>query len=110
VSLGSSLCLNLYKNRGDGAVDPTPAWRILQEPRSLLVTTQELYTEYLHGIDDIEEDTQIGQGTIVNWSLLKSPEEFVDGRNPRSTRTSLTFRDVLQVSRAGDKLGFLHKR
>src|SRR4051812_14576141 len=48
VSLASSLCLNLYRSKEDGALDPEPVWRILQEPRSLLITTGEVYTEYLH--------------------------------------------------------------
>jgi alkylated DNA repair protein alkB family protein 6 len=101
VSLGASLCLNLYRSKEDGAIDPEPVWRILQEPRSLLITTQSLYTDYLHGIADIDEDVSLSPESIVNWPLLNSPDTFADGINIRETRTSLTYRDVLKVSRLG---------
>ncbi|EGX97130.1 Alkbh6 protein [Cordyceps militaris CM01] len=110
VSLGASLCLNLHRSKEDGALDPKPAWRILQEPRSLLITTDELYTDHLHGIADIEEDVDLSQETVANWSLLGDPSVFADGRNVRQTRTSLTYRDVLQVSKAASKIGLFMKR
>lgn len=110
VSLGASLCLNLYRSREDGGVESEPAWRILQEPRSLLITTEDLYTDYLHGIADTNEDVDMSAGSIANWSLLRSPEAFADGRNIRQTRTSLTFRDVLKVSNVANKLGLFGKR
>lgn len=101
ISLGASLCLNLYRSKEDGALDPDPVWRILQEPRSLLITQQTLYNDYLHGIADIDEDINLSSNSIANWSLLRSPEAFANGRNVRETRTSLTYRDVLKVSRLG---------
>ncbi|KAL2135544.1 hypothetical protein VTI74DRAFT_8150 [Chaetomium olivicolor] len=110
VSLGSSLCLNLYKSKEDGALDPNPVWRILQEPRSLLITTADLYTEYLHGIEPISTDVDISEQTIANWGLLRSPSLYQDGLNQRQTRTSLTYRDVLKVSKLGSKLGPVFKR
>ncbi|KAL2164492.1 hypothetical protein VTH06DRAFT_3708 [Thermothelomyces fergusii] len=110
VSLGSSLCLNLYKNKEDGALDPNPIWRILQEPRSLLITTSDLYSEYLHGIEPISTDVDLSEQTIANWSLLRSPSLFENGVNQRQTRISLTYRDVLKVSKLGSKLGPMFKR
>jgi alkylated DNA repair protein alkB family protein 6 len=110
VSLGASLCLNLYRSKADGALDPDPAWRILQEPRSLLITTGQLYTDYLHGIADVEEDVNLGPAQVANWSLLGDPDGFASGRNARKTRTSLTYRDVLKVSKVGNKLGMFLKR
>ncbi|KAF5644620.1 alkylated DNA repair alkB like 6 [Fusarium tjaetaba] len=110
VSLGASLCLNLHRSKEDGALDPGPAWRILQEPRSLLITTSELYTDYLHGIADIEEDVDLSAETVSNWDLLGSPDVYANGRNIRQTRTSLTYRDVLQVSKVANKLGIFLKR
>ncbi len=110
VSLGSSLCLNLYKSKEDGALDPEPVWRILQEPRSLLITSGELYADYLHGVDSISADVNLSADTIVNWSLLRSPSLYQDGRHERQTRISLTYRDVLKVSKLGNKLGPLFKR
>ncbi|KAI1212970.1 uncharacterized protein F4807DRAFT_306602 [Annulohypoxylon truncatum] len=110
VSLGASLCLNIYKSKDDGSLDPKPAWRILQEPRSLLITTSDLYTEFLHGIEDITEDVELSRGTIANWELLRSPDDFADGCNIRKTRTSLTYRDVMKVSKIGGKLGLFQKK
>ncbi|KAF5609545.1 alkylated DNA repair alkB like 6 [Fusarium pseudoanthophilum] len=110
VSLGASLCLNLHRSKEDGALDPEPAWRILQEPRSLLITTSELYTDYLHGIADIEEDVDLSVETVANWDLLGSPGVYANGRNIRQTRTSLTYRDVLQVSKVANKLGIFLQR
>ncbi|KAI8721008.1 hypothetical protein NCS52_00547100 [Fusarium sp. LHS14.1] len=94
----------------DGALDPEPAWRILQEPRSLLITTDQLYTDYLHGIADIEEDTDLGADTVANWDLLRNANAYASGRNIRQTRTSLTYRDVLKVSKVANKLGMFLKR
>ncbi|RGP59269.1 alkylated dna repair protein alkb like 6 [Fusarium sporotrichioides] len=110
VSLGASLCLNLHRSKDDGALDPVPAWRILQEPRSLLITTDQLYTDYLHGIADIQEDVDLDADTVANWDLLCSPDAFANGKNVRQTRTSLTYRDVLQVSKVANKLGLFMKR
>ncbi|KAK0623429.1 hypothetical protein B0T14DRAFT_428552 [Immersiella caudata] len=109
VSLGSSLCLNLYKSKDDGALDPEPMWRILQEPRSLLITAGDLYTDYLHGIDAISQDVNLSELTVANWNLLRSPSQFQGGENKRGTRISLTYRDVLKVSKLGSKLGPLFK-
>lgn len=110
VSLGSSLCLNVHKSKEDGALDPEPVWRILQEPRSLLITTSDLYTEYLHGIDAIPADVNLSGQTVANWSLLRSPSLYQDGSYERQTRVSLTYRDVLKVSKLGNKLGGMFKR
>jgi alkylated DNA repair protein alkB family protein 6 len=110
VSLGSSLCLNLYRSKEDGALDPEPLWRILQEPRSLLITTAELYSGYLHGIDPISTDVDLSEQTVANWSLLRSASCFQDGLNQRHMRISLTYRDVLKVSKLGSKLGPMFKR
>jgi alkylated DNA repair protein alkB homolog 6 len=105
VSLGGSLCLNIYESKDDGTLKPEPRYRILQEPGSLLITTKNLYTDYLHGIGDVHEDTGLSSDTVANWGLLRSPANFESGRNTRQTRTSLTYRDVMQVSRLGLKLG-----
>lgn len=110
VSLGASLCLNIYKSKDDGALDPEPAYRILQEPRSLLVSTDDIYTEFLHGIADVEEDVNLSAETVANWEMLRAPEAFTNGLNKRATRTSLTYRDVLKVSRLGNNLGKFLKR
>jgi alkylated DNA repair protein alkB family protein 6 len=99
VSLGSSLCLDIYGSKEDGTTEALPRWKILQEPRSLLITTDELYTDYLHGIAEITEETGLGPSTISNWDMLRSTDDFVNGNFQRQTRTSLTYRDVIKVSK-----------
>jgi alkylated DNA repair protein alkB family protein 6 len=103
VSLGSSLCLELYRTKEDGALDRDPVHRILQEPRSLLITTDDLYTEYLHGIADAEEDADLSAETVANWELLGSGNGFGEGKNVRQMRVSLTYRDVLKVVKLGNR-------
>jgi alkylated DNA repair protein alkB homolog 6 len=110
VSLGASLCLDIYKSKYDGALDTHPVCKILQEPRSLLVTTEDLYTEYLHGIADVTEDTNLSDKTVANWDMLRSVDQFAEGYNTRATRTSLTYRDVLEVSRLGNKFAMFQKK
>ncbi|PHH88372.1 hypothetical protein CDD83_7617 [Cordyceps sp. RAO-2017] len=74
----------------------------------LLITTESLYTDYLHGIADIDEDVDLSD--VINWSRLGNPAAYVDGRNMRGTRVSLTYRDVLSVSTAANKMGLLARR
>lgn len=143
VSLGGSLCLDLFENmksrssrengngnwqvegengeqeavnglHGDEEVKmdengrPVPSFRILQEPGSLLVTRGEAYECLLHGISAIERDVDLGPETVANWGLLGDRSPFEEGVNERGVRVSLTYRDVLKVSKVG--LGVLGKR
>jgi alkylated DNA repair protein alkB family protein 6 len=62
----------------------------------LLITTGEMYTDYLHGIEEITIDEDLNGKTVVNWPLLSNPDRWM-GKIERQTRTSLTFRDVLKV-------------
>ena len=89
--------------------EPT-RYRILQEPRSLLVTRGRAYSEFLHGIADVERDEELSPDTIVNWGLLGNADEFKSGINERGTRISLTYRDVLKVSKVGSKILGMGKR
>lgn len=109
VSLGSSLCLDIHSSNEDGTTESSPRWRILQEPRSLLITTGDLYTEYLHGIAEVKDEVNLNSTTVANWDLLRSPEEIKDGNFERHTRTSLTYRDVIKASNLGSKLGVFGK-
>ncbi|KAK4968715.1 hypothetical protein LTR66_011792 [Elasticomyces elasticus] len=81
-----------------------PRWHILQEPRSLLVTTSTAYTDLMHGIAEIEVDQNLESDGIANWALLGDCEVFKDGSNRRESRISLTYRDVLRVSKLGAKV------
>ena len=85
-------------------------WRILQEPRSLLITTGELYTECLHGISEVEVDEHLHVEDIANWELLGDEEAFAEGQAVREMRVSLTFRDVRKVQKLGKAFGALRRR
>lgn len=110
VSLGGSLCLDIHESKGDGSTEAKPRWRILQEPRSLLITTGNAYSDFLHGIGETTKDIDLRPETVANWSLLRSRGTFQDGINERQTRTSLTYRDVLKVSKLGNKLGLMGRK
>jgi alkylated DNA repair protein alkB family protein 6 len=117
VSLGGTVVLDLYAKKEDAGEAEMqeesgsrekPTWRILQESGSLLVTTGEAYVTLLHGISPVTVDEDLGPQTIANWGLLGEPEHYDGGRNVRETRTSLTYRDVLKVSKVG--IGMLGRR
>ncbi|CAK3981754.1 Hypothetical predicted protein [Lecanosticta acicola] len=113
VSLGGSVVLDVTSKphtdeEDEGAEKKKKkAWRILQEPRSLLVTTGAAYSETLHGIAEVREDVDLRKGTVVNWELLGDPGRVGEeggGKNVRETRISLTFREVRRVSAIGGKI------
>ncbi|KAI7279446.1 hypothetical protein KC345_g5341 [Hortaea werneckii] len=88
---------------------PRTPWRILQEPRSLLLTTEPAYGTTLHGISSVHADNDLTSSTVANWDQLSpgTKQKIVaDGdRNERqTTRISLTFRDVRKVSSLGMKV------
>ena len=110
VSLGSPTVLDIYGKREVGEVEKRPRYRVLQERRSLLVTSGEMYKDFLHGIKEVLVDEGLREEGIANWTLLGDREEFAGGKFKRSTRVSLTFRDVLKVKSLGAGLRFLEKR
>lgn len=110
VSLASHTVLNIYEKNEQGERETKPTWRILQEPRSLLVTSGNMYKDTLHGITEVEEDTGLGPGSIANWDLLGDKQAYQDGTARRETRISLTYRDVLKVSKLGGAMSFMGKR
>jgi len=122
VSLGATVCLSLTPKLSSHGVDDEEKgevgkWRIptriLQEPRSLLITTGTAYESLLHGVDAVEIDEGLSTESVANWDLLgdRMPIDDARGRNVRGTRISLTYRDVLKVSSAANKvLGGLFKR
>jgi len=84
-------------------------WKILQERRSLLVSTGEVYTDCLHGIEGVAVDEGLGPDSIVNWDMLEDKGGFEEGRRERGKRVSLTFRDVLKVKALGRAFGGLKR-
>jgi len=120
VSLGAPIVLDLWEKSTDEEGQQKgrgrPRHRILQEERSLLITKGEAYEVLLHGISERHRDVGLKEGSggelgddeceqpAINWELLGDKEAFVDGVLQRKTRVSLTFRDVLKVSKMGQKL------
>ncbi|TRY68852.1 hypothetical protein TCAL_03215 [Tigriopus californicus] len=60
ISLGSHTVLNFYRDfdedQSDNSLQGRRKFSLMVEPRSLLVLTQDLYSKYLHGIDEVTED------------------------------------------------------
>ncbi|EXJ73012.1 uncharacterized protein A1O5_04161 [Cladophialophora psammophila CBS 110553] len=110
VSLGSHTVLEVYKKNEGGEREVKPTWRILQEPRSLLVTTGEMYVTTLHGISEIQMDEDLDTKQIINWHLLGDRRPYNTGQARRQTRISLTLRDVIKVANLGGALKFMNKR
>ncbi|KAL1757960.1 hypothetical protein FB107DRAFT_208045 [Schizophyllum commune] len=107
-------------------IDPRPVLTVLLEPRSVVITTGTLYKTHLHGIRDITEDVFAPANSdskprlpdldveLDNWELLADDDlkkAISEGKTiPRTTRYSLTCRDVARVASAGKLLSGLSKR
>ncbi|SNX83477.1 uncharacterized protein MEPE_02184 [Melanopsichium pennsylvanicum] len=114
--------------RGARAREPNPIFSILQEPRSLLITTGSVYDSYLHGIAERQVDTGFDLAQVVNTDSLcdthlrsvvekaklqasdtKAENKQEEANLERSTRLSLTFRDVEKVSKGvAAMMAYLH--
>jgi len=68
---------------------------LLLEPRSLLLLTDDLYKNYLHGIDTVTNDTIDSSVQNIHLCKAKLGETLT-----RSTRVSLTIRYVPKVLKA----------
>ncbi|TFK71225.1 hypothetical protein BDN72DRAFT_887740 [Pluteus cervinus] len=127
ISLGSHTIFHYYKYKNEEdtspdhpsatgrVVDQRPVMSVFLEPRSLIISTDEMYTSHLHGIEEIEEDIVISgngnqpptiasKGTpIDNWEMLKDEEMKesmrLGGVLKRAPRYSLTCRDVQRVAK-----------
>ncbi|KAF8841874.1 hypothetical protein BDN67DRAFT_989507 [Paxillus ammoniavirescens] len=120
LSLGSHAIFHYYAySSGDGpmqassgrTINPAPVLSVFLEPRSVIITTGDLYTSHLHGIDEVTHDNFIGDGrlrcqtgeevVVSNWQAVQA-EGMRDvlhfgGTLSRETRFSLTCRDVEKV-------------
>ncbi|KAF3295805.1 hypothetical protein TWF132_001120 [Orbilia oligospora] len=88
----------------------TTVYKIFQEPNSLLITTDDMYTEHLHGIEAVKVDEGLTDQTVANWELLseETRRRIVEGGGKverEDVRISLTYRDVLKVKDAGKLFG-----
>lgn len=94
------------------AIHPTPVLSVFLEPRSVIITTGDLYTSHLHGIDEATHDVFLGDGrlrrpsgdevVLSNWRTVRT-QHMSDvlhhgGALHRQTRFSLTCRDVEKVA------------
>jgi alkylated DNA repair protein alkB family protein 6 len=113
VSLGAPIVLDIHVKKqperdGTDTRLRVPRYRILQEPRSLLITTHDLYEDFLHGIAERSSDEGLNSETICNWHMLGDTQLYSkSGRYERRTRISLTYRDVLKVAKIGNSVKFL---
>eukprot|EP01135_Chromosphaera_perkinsii_P009272 Nk52_evm24s1705 gene=Nk52_evmTU24s1705 len=98
ISLGSHTVLDFYKERhlaeSEGiysmALDARRSISLYVQPRSLLVLAEDIYFDYLHGIEEVKNDAEsLSRGNVANLDRVTG-----DGSIPtqRSTRVSLTFR------------------
>ncbi|KAL7286579.1 hypothetical protein TKK_0019206 [Trichogramma kaykai] len=104
ISCGSHTQLTFYKRHDTNNIElPEKEFSLLLEPRSLLILQKDLYYNYLHSIEESNND-QINQKVVRNLPLCAksfSEEELI----PRSTRYSLTIRHVPKTSKFKIKLG-----
>lgn len=104
ITLNSHTVLDFYLPRKGNAGESdakedakatTPIGSLLLQPRSLLITSGALYTDYLHGIEPRMED--MVDETIKNLGACSAELGSV---LQRGTRVSLTIRVVPKVLRA----------
>ena len=110
--------LNIYKRNESNGLDKQGC--IWMEPRSLWVMTEEVYSSYLHGIDDIEEDEITHGMNILNIDRcnedFRKKVEYIQNTNesisiPRDTRYSMTFRIVTKSKKLPSSLfSFMNKK
>jgi len=105
-------------------IHPKPVVSLLLEPRSLVVTSDDLYRTHLHGIDAVAMDHLIAHKSdkhpeaanlsgesaglrVANWEMLGGDDVEImrvvreGGVLKRGTRTSLTCRVVEKVASYG---------
>ncbi|KAH7729494.1 Oxoglutarate/iron-dependent dioxygenase [Aphelenchoides avenae] len=98
ISLGSHTLLDFYEPISEGEVRP---WveryvgSVLLEPRSLILITDTAYSRLLHGISVRDNDT-------MHERIFNRPDTLAHGTKlTRTTRVSLTIRNVPVVSKHG---------
>ncbi|KAH8287794.1 hypothetical protein KR018_000325 [Drosophila ironensis] len=107
ISCGSHTVLEFAKREdatadAEGASTPSPAsrevlFKLLLEPRSLLILKDSLYSDYLHSIAEISEDVLCDR--IANYDLCENTYKIGDHLARRSPRISLTIRNVPKTSK-----------
>lgn len=108
LSVGSHTILEFHQPRRDeeeNLAQPTisPSFKLLVEARSLLILKDDLYHKFMHSISEFSEDD-------VNDPLIRNLEKTSftgsgTAKIPRSTRFSLTIRNVPRTSKLKLKFG-----
>lgn len=126
LSLGSHTIFHYYAYNLEGdrtpyegahansgrAIYPKPVLSVFLEPRSVIITTGDLYSSHLHGIDEVTHDVFLGDGKLLrrsgdevvlsNWQTIQASNvrDVLDrgGTLNRQKRLSLTCRDVEKVA------------
>ncbi|CAF5002268.1 unnamed protein product, partial [Rotaria socialis] len=82
--------------------------RILLEPRSLFIVKDDMYSYYIHGIEELHEDL-INRERISNFDRCSDEIKDKDEQQvlTRTTRISLTIRFVEKTSKF--QIGALRK-
>ncbi|KAL9924502.1 alpha-ketoglutarate-dependent dioxygenase alkB homolog 6 [Glossina fuscipes fuscipes] len=106
ISLGSHTILEFSKRDVDEkdansavTIDPDRRkilFKLILEPRSLLILKDSLYNDYLHSISEVKEDTLCDR--ICNYENCESTYKMGDCLK-RSTRISLTIRNVPKTTK-----------
>lgn len=124
LTLGSHAVFHYYRYKADSdpsdqapedvgkgrPISTPPVMTVLLEPRSLIITTSELYTNHLHGIDGVEEDVfpssryQVDNAPLLGDEAAKGAVQN-GGTLKREVRYSLTCRDVERVASARIAMG-----
>eukprot|EP01080_Neovahlkampfia_damariscottae_P007724 gene7724-12194_t len=90
ISLESYVMITFSKDKFS---EKQEHYSFILEPRSLIIFTDDIYDEYLHGIDENEEFELKEEDNIVNLHLLKKKLKIGD-KIKREKRISLTHRVV----------------
>lgn len=104
ISIGSHTVLEFHEPRDFENVEDVkaPSFKLLVEPRSLLILKEEMYHRFMHSISEIESDNTCDP-LIKNLNCTEYRDKT--GDIPRSTRFSLTIRNVPKTSKLKLKFG-----
>lgn len=112
ISCGSHTVLQFHKDN-EGATESAPdamncngreaLCRLLLEPRSLIILSDELYRNYLHSIEEVSQDTI--DSSLANLDRCAQFKGSIGCTVQRDRRISLTIRHVPKTSKFNLRLG-----
>ncbi|EDW63936.1 alpha-ketoglutarate-dependent dioxygenase alkB homolog 6 isoform X1 [Drosophila virilis] len=97
ISCGAHTVLEFTKRETTGEAAGEVLFKLLLEPRSLLILKDTLYSDYMHAISEINEDTLCDR--ICNYNLCENTYKIGDHLVRRAPRISLTIRNVPKTSK-----------